>query len=97
MDRLFSKANPVSLAAVRLEFGAGLSQAVASPGVALFDSFNTLSVSRPRRVEERRLRRRGVREQATELAAGRVHPAHFNNNDEVRYPPSPSLATTPSP
>jgi len=37
-------------------------------------------------VEERRLSARTVRQQAAELAAGRYHPEHANNNDEVSYP-----------
>jgi hypothetical protein len=83
---LFSKANPFALTQVRIGFGAGTYLVVPTPGLALFESFNTPVAGLPRRVEERRLSARGVREQAAALAASRHHPEHANNNDEVNYP-----------
>lgn len=82
----FSKDRPIALVNVEIGFGTGLNQAVPSPGLAIFDSFNVPATSLSRRVEERRLSAEQVRKQAAELAARRPHPEHFNNNDEVNYP-----------
>jgi len=76
---------------VFLTFGAATLDSVASPGMAIFDSFNTPPGGLPRRVEERRLSARAVRDQAAELAAERGHPAHANNNDEINYPARPFI------
>ena len=46
-------------------------------------------VLRARRVEERRLSAREVRDQASDVAAARRHDEHANNNDEVNYPGTP--------
>lgn len=83
---LFSKANPITLTAVKITLQAGLNAAVPAPGMAIFDNFNVIDTSRARRVEERRLSARDVRETAAELAAARLHSEHANNNDEVNYP-----------
>jgi hypothetical protein len=83
---LASRANPFSLAAMDFELVAGTYGAVAAPGTAVFDNFNVQNTSLSRRVEERRLSARAVREKAAELAAGRRHDEHVNNNDEVNYP-----------
>ncbi|MFL5542839.1 MAG: vanadium-dependent haloperoxidase, partial [Longimicrobiaceae bacterium] len=50
------------------------------------DNFNEHDTSRARRVEERRLSARDVRDEAAKLAAERPHPEPANNNDEVNYP-----------
>ncbi|HYO74596.1 MAG TPA: hypothetical protein VEU33_51840, partial [Archangium sp.] len=84
-------ASPAYLNNVFLTFGAETLDRVASPGVAIFDSFNTPPGGLPRRVEERRLSALALREQAAELAAERCHPAHANNNDEVNYPDRPFI------
>jgi hypothetical protein len=83
---VFSKANPITLTAVKVTLQAGLNAAVPAPGVAIFDNFNVIDTSRARRVEERRLSAREVREKAAEVAAGRLHSEPVNNNDEVNYP-----------
>jgi len=83
---LASKAPPIALTAVTLGYGAGTWDRVPAPGVAIFDNFNVIDTSRARRVEERRLSAREVRIEAAELAAGRRHDEHANNNDEVNYP-----------
>ncbi|AKJ07825.1 hypothetical protein ATI61_107273 [Archangium gephyra] len=74
-----------------VEFQAGCFQPTTSPGVAIFDSFNTPPESLPRRTEERRLSALATREKAARLAAERPHPEHFNNNDEVNYPDRPFI------
>ncbi|HEX2203960.1 MAG TPA: vanadium-dependent haloperoxidase [Longimicrobium sp.] len=86
---LHSRANPFALTAVTLEFGAGTRTPTPSPGMAVFDNFNTPDTSRARRIEERRLSARDVRMEAAELAAARRHDEHANNNDEVNYPTRP--------
>jgi hypothetical protein len=83
---LTSRTDPFSLSAVRVEFTVGMFNALASPGVAIFDNFNVEETTRSRRTDERRLSARDVRVEAAQLAAGRAHPEHFNNNDEVNYP-----------
>ena len=88
-ELLHGRANPVALTAVTLEIGAGTWEGTAAPGVVVFDSFNVRDTSRARRVEERRLSARGVRDQASDVAAARRHDEHANNNDEVNYPGTP--------
>ena len=96
---LFSKPNPFpppspgtsALSQVQAVLVAGTYLVVPSPGMAIFDSFNTPSAGLARRVEERRLSAREVREQAAALAASRPHPEHANNNDEVNYPDRPFI------
>jgi len=83
---LYQEANPITLTAVRLSIGASVLVAHPTPGFAVFDNFNVLNSSLSRRVEERRLSALGVREQAAEVDAARVHDEHFNNNDETNYP-----------
>jgi hypothetical protein len=83
---VFSKATSFQLTQVKCGFGAGTYLPIPSPGMAVFDSFNTPSAGLSRRVEERRLSAQAVREQAAELAARRHHAEHANNNDEVNYP-----------
>jgi hypothetical protein len=92
-NTLFSKSNPVDLTLVPLYLRALTNNPTPMPGVALFGSFNAPARKLPRRVEERRLSARAVREQAAELAAGRHHPAHANNNDEVNYPDRPFIGS----
>jgi hypothetical protein len=81
----------VNLHSVQLHLQAGNFNKVAYPGIAIFESFNTPGAPAPRRVEERRLSALATREKAAQLAAGRLHPAHFNNNDEVNYPDRPFI------
>ncbi|HEX8830780.1 MAG TPA: vanadium-dependent haloperoxidase [Longimicrobium sp.] len=88
---LVSVATPFPLTTLKIELSAGTFQAVAAPGVAIFDNVNTPSTSIIRRVEERRLSARDVRVEAAELAAERRHDAHANNNDEVNYPGRPFI------
>ncbi|HEU4457310.1 MAG TPA: hypothetical protein VFR81_29850, partial [Longimicrobium sp.] len=92
-ELLHSKANPITLTAVTLEIGAGTWQGTASPGVVVFDNFNVRDTSRARRVEERRLSAREVRDQASDVAAARRHDEHVNNNDEVNYPTRPLVGS----
>jgi hypothetical protein len=80
---------PFAVTALELGFGAGTGNSYPWPGVAIFDNFNALDATRARRVEERRLSAREVREEAAELAAQRPHQEHANNNDEVNYPTRP--------
>lgn len=86
---IHSRANPIPVTAVQVQFGVRLPAGLPAPGVAVFDSFNAPDTGRERRVEARRLAAREVREQAAELAAERAHDAHFNNNDEVSYLDTP--------
>ncbi|HET7233200.1 MAG TPA: hypothetical protein VFJ16_24530 [Longimicrobium sp.] len=88
---LVSVATPFSLASVKIELAAGTFQAIASPGVAIWDNVNTPATSILRRVEERRLSARDVRVEAAELNAERRHDEHANNNDEVNYPGRPFI------
>ena len=83
----------IALTAVYALFGAGTfaGVSIASPGTAVFDSFNTPETGTARRVEERRLSARDVRVQAADVAAGRRHDEHANNNDEVNYPGRPFI------
>jgi hypothetical protein len=86
---LASRPTPMNLTAVTLTFLAGAYQPVTAPGVVIFDNFNTGETRRTRRVDERRLSAREVREEAAELAARRRHDEHANNNDEVDYHATP--------
>ncbi|HEY0036816.1 MAG TPA: vanadium-dependent haloperoxidase [Longimicrobium sp.] len=88
---LASRPNPINLGAVRLSVLTGSYQTVTAPGVAIFDNFNTGETSRTRRIDERRLAAREVREEAGELAARRRHDEHANNNDEANYPDQPLI------
>ena len=45
----------------------------------------------PRREEERRLAAKGIRDQATKIAAERPRPVDDNNGDEVRFPTRPFI------
>jgi hypothetical protein len=86
---LASRNSPIDLGSVQVELGAGTYAAVPAPGVAIFDNLNTPETSLARRVEERRLSAREVREKAAHVAAARRHDEHANNNDEVNYPGTP--------
>jgi hypothetical protein len=90
-NALLSKPTPMNVTFVTLHLQAGNFDKVAYPGLAIFESFNTPGTREPRRVEERRLSALATREKAAQLAAGRRHPAHFNNNDEVNYPDRPFI------
>ena len=83
---VFREPRPFATTAVKLMIYAGTLTPFPSPGVTVFDNFNAFDSSLARRVEERRLSVRDVRVQASELAAGRRHDDHVNNNDEVNYP-----------
>jgi hypothetical protein len=84
---LYTEGQSFAVTALSLEFGAGWEWGgVTVPGLAVFDSLNTPGTAVSRRVEERRLSAREVREKAAEIAAARPHPEHFNNNDEVNHP-----------
>lgn len=85
-ETLHAQAVPFALTALNVGISAGTYQDVAAPGIAVFDNLNVRATSRSRRVEERRLAARAVREQAAELAASRRHFEHANNDDEVNYP-----------
>jgi hypothetical protein len=80
---------PFDVTTMKVELAAGTYLAVAAPGTAVFDNLNVPERGDPRRVEERRLSAREVREEAAELAAERRHDEHANNNDEVNYPGTP--------
>lgn len=84
-----SRNSPIDLGAVQVELGAGTYAAVPAPGVAIFDNLNTPETSLARRIEERRLSAREVREKAAYVAAARRHDEHANNNDESNYPATP--------
>ena len=87
---LASNGPQFDLIAVKASLGAGTSGSVADPGFAVLDNFNFAHASpRVRRVEERRLAAREVREEAAELAAERLHLEQMNNNDEVNYTDRP--------
>ena len=90
---LASRPNPINLGAVRLTIATGAYQAVTAPGTVIFDNFNTGETSRARRIDERRLSAREVREEAGERAARRRHDEHANNNDEVNYPGTPLVGS----
>ncbi|HEX8275241.1 MAG TPA: vanadium-dependent haloperoxidase [Longimicrobiaceae bacterium] len=82
---------PFDVTTVKVDLTAGTYLAVASPGTAIFDNLNAPERGDARRVEERRLSAREVREEAAELAAERRHDEHANNNDEVNYPERPYI------
>lgn len=88
---LVSKPDPLDLSLVGLVIQAGAYQRIPAPGMAIFRSFNITSTQEPRRVEERRLSALATRKKAALLAASRLHPEHFNNNDEVNYPDRPFI------
>ncbi|HEX8245522.1 MAG TPA: hypothetical protein VF541_18565, partial [Longimicrobium sp.] len=83
---LYSAPAPFALTAISPGIFTGTYQAAPSPGVVIFDNLNVPETTLARRVEERRLSARDVREEAAELAAERRHDEHANNNDEVNYP-----------
>jgi hypothetical protein len=91
---LFREPTPFDVSAIKLMIFAGTYGTSSggivtpdpSPGVAVFDNFNTPDTSLARRVEERRRSARDIRVEAAELAAARRHNDHVNNNDEVNYP-----------
>ncbi|HEU0078956.1 MAG TPA: hypothetical protein VFQ76_14980, partial [Longimicrobiaceae bacterium] len=80
---------PFDVTSVKVDLTAGTYLPVASPGTAVFDNFNAPERGTARRVDERRLSAREVREEAAGLAASRRHDEHANNNDEVAYPTRP--------
>jgi hypothetical protein len=86
---LASRNSPIDLGVIAVELGAGTYAAVPAPGVAIFDNLNTPETSLARRIEERRLSAREVREKAAHIAAARRHDEHANNNDESNYPATP--------
>ncbi len=88
---LCSKSNFMDLTVVPIIFRALTDSPSPSPGMAIFGAFNTPTTRLARRVEERRLSALAVRERAAALAAGRHHPEHANNNDEVNYPDQPFI------
>ena len=77
---------PFDLTAIRVDIAAGAYNAIPSPGTVIIDNVNTPDAGLARRVEERRLSAREVRDRASGLAAARRHDEHANNNDEVNYP-----------
>jgi hypothetical protein len=77
---------PFALNAIQIDIAGGAWNPVASPGVIVLDNVNTPDAGVPRRVQERRLSAREVREQAAQVAAARRHDEHANNNDETNYP-----------
>jgi hypothetical protein len=77
--------HPFDLTALTLRIRAGISEPVEAPGMAIFDNFNVRNTSVSRRVEERRISARGVRDRAAALAESRRHEEHANNNDETNY------------
>ncbi|WP_375768284.1 vanadium-dependent haloperoxidase [Archangium gephyra] len=91
VSKQLDDAGRAALTALTVELQAGCFQATSSPGLAIFDCFNTPPERPSRRVEERRLSAQATREKAARLAAERPHPDHFNNNDEVNYPDRPFI------
>jgi hypothetical protein len=83
---LYSSPAPFALTAISPGIFTGTYQPAPSPGFAIFDNLNVPATSLSRRVEERRLSARDVRDRAAELAASLRHQEHANNNDEVNYP-----------
>jgi hypothetical protein len=88
----FAAPQPFGVTQLYVKFGEWSWQSAASPGLAVFDNFNTAECGNSRRVEERRLSARDIRVAAAELAAERRHSEHVNNNDDVPGPWSPPLA-----
>ncbi|MEW5925858.1 MAG: hypothetical protein AB1941_00055 [Gemmatimonadota bacterium] len=88
-NALYTNPAPFSLTAVSPGIFCGTYMAAPAPGTAVFDNLNVMETSRARRIDERRLSAREVREEAAELAAERRHDEHANNNDEVNYPGTP--------
>ncbi|MFY0570197.1 vanadium-dependent haloperoxidase [Archangium lansingense] len=92
-NTLVSEPAPFTPTSLIVELQAGCYQPTSSPGVAIFDCFNTPPERLSRRAEERRLSAQATREQVARLAAERHHPEHFNNNDEVNYPDHPFIGS----
>ena len=88
-ETLWNGGSPVDLSAVYVYIGAGTQQDVEAPGFAVFDNFNVVDATRERRVEERRLSARALRQQAAKLASRRDHDTHVNNNDETNLTTRP--------
>jgi hypothetical protein len=86
---LFSNPAPFALTAIKPGLFSGTYQAAPAPGLVVFDNLNVRETSLARRVDQRRLSAREVRQQAAELAARRPHEEHANNNDEVDYHATP--------
>ncbi|HYW13435.1 MAG TPA: vanadium-dependent haloperoxidase [Longimicrobium sp.] len=82
----YSNPAPFPVTAVSPGVLTGTYSAVPAPGVAIFDNLNVAETSRARRVDERRLAARAIRDEAAALASERRHDEHANNNDEVNYP-----------
>ena len=90
-ETVVSSARSFAITAVYISIGAGTYATLPAPGVAIFDNVNVVPAGTVRRVDERRLSAREVREQAAALAAARRHDAHANNNDETNYPGRPFI------
>jgi hypothetical protein len=83
---LYDNPAPFAVTAVSPGIFTGTYEPVPAPGLAIFDNLNVAETSRARRVEERRLAAREIRDEASALGAARRHDEHANNNDEVAYP-----------
>ncbi|HET6230980.1 MAG TPA: hypothetical protein VFE05_12985, partial [Longimicrobiaceae bacterium] len=83
---LYQEATPLNVTSVKINFGGGTSSPLPAPGVAIFDNVNYATRTPRRRLEERRLSARDVRDQAATVDAERNHAPHENNNDETNYP-----------
>ena len=85
-ETIHSAAAPFAVDAVQVELDAGCYADTPYPGVCIIDNINTPATSGRRRVDERRDAALAVRARAADIAGGRTHDAHANNNDEVNYP-----------
>jgi hypothetical protein len=85
-NTLYSNPAPFAVTSISPGIFCGTYQPAHAPTIAIFDNLNVMETSRSRRIDERRLSAREVREEAAELAASRRHDEHANNNDEVNYP-----------
>jgi hypothetical protein len=83
---LFSNPAPFALTAISPGLFSGTYLAAPAPGLVVFDNLNVRETSLSRRVDQRRLSAREVRDRASELAASRPHEEQANNNDEVNHP-----------